>query len=198
VCETLGIESVYAVPMIAADVVIGWLGFVVGHETQWTSDALRLLDIAAEMLTGALERKRAALALAHHREFERLIAHLSTNFINIPSNALDAGMRGALRELANVTGDDWAVVYVMEGSKTAQPACEWRNEQFERRKVTLHSVELGPDDPLGRALREHGVLHLPSLDELSTFRSYRAVRCSVCCASPRVRRSAGRPRRSGF
>jgi signal transduction histidine kinase len=171
-CEALGIGSVYAVPMVVADAVIGWLGFVASVPRRWPAEVLRMLDVAAEMLAGAVERKRAARTLAKHREFERLIAHLATDFINIPSNGLDAGMRGALRELALVTGDDWAVVFVTdEGSTTAIPAYEWRNERFAARRVTHPPVALGPDDPLGRAFREAGVLHLPSLDALPAYAS---------------------------
>src|SRR6185369_2461762 len=111
------------------------------------------------MLTSAVERKHAAHELQRHREFERQVAQLSTNFINIPADALDAGIRRALRELAGVTRDDWAVLYVAEaGSTTAMPAYEWCDDSVRAARGTLRPLALHDGAPFARELRERGTV----------------------------------------
>ena len=61
----LGIHSLVCVPMVAAGRLIGILGFdSVRRAKVWTEDVISLLRVAADVFTGAIERRSAVSALA--------------------------------------------------------------------------------------------------------------------------------------
>ncbi len=75
------------------------------------------------------ERKKAALALEHHREFEQLITDISRQFINLLSEQIDEGINQALKTLGEFAQVDRSYIFQFfdEGRKTNNTH-EWCTE----------------------------------------------------------------------
>lgn len=78
-----------------------------------------LLNSLTEMLRAFFERKRVEAALEVRSRFEDLIATLSTNFINLPTDQIDAGINDALRAIGEFAGVDRSYVFLFsdDGSR---------------------------------------------------------------------------------
>lgn len=75
------------------------------------------------------ERKKAALALEHRREFEQLITDISRQFINLLSEQIDEGINQALKTLGEFAQVDRSYIFQFfdEGRKTNNTH-EWCTE----------------------------------------------------------------------
>jgi PAS domain S-box-containing protein len=99
------LRSVVAYPLIENGELIGALGFSsLGQAGHWSDATLAVVQVVATIFASVLERQRVDRELARRGEFERLIGHLAMDFVNQPEASLDAGLQGALRELAAFTG----------------------------------------------------------------------------------------------
>lgn len=58
------------------------------------------------------ERKRNEVALRHRADFEALVSHLSTSFLNLPSAQVDDGINVALEAIGTFTHVDRAYVFL--------------------------------------------------------------------------------------
>ncbi len=87
--QSQDIQSVVVVPMVSGKSLIGFLGFdSVRREKTWTEEDLAMLGILAEIMVGALERKRAEEAL---RESEALYHSLVES---LPLNVFRKDLEG--------------------------------------------------------------------------------------------------------
>jgi diguanylate cyclase (GGDEF)-like protein/PAS domain S-box-containing protein len=65
-------------------------------------------------------------SLRHRLEFEKLISSISTNFINLPPEEIDSGIREALGTVGSFINADRSYVYLFsDDRKTATMAYEW-------------------------------------------------------------------------
>jgi signal transduction histidine kinase len=106
--QSQGIRSFLEVPLISGNQLIGILGFNTSRfEKEWSEDDIRILRIAAETFTNALERKRADILLkktqAQLLQSEKMasigkltagIAHEINNPVGAVSSAVDSSARG--------------------------------------------------------------------------------------------------------
>jgi diguanylate cyclase (GGDEF)-like protein/PAS domain S-box-containing protein len=68
-CTELGIRSYSNIPLLVGKRLIGWLGFdAIAEARSWSRDELRLMSVAGEVFTGALERKRREERLCARKE----------------------------------------------------------------------------------------------------------------------------------
>ena len=93
-----------------------WLARKKTGETFWTEVNLKLTEISGEqrilsVVRDITERKKAAEALAYRSKFEKLISDISTRFINIAPNEVDANIEQALGEIGDLAGTDSGYLY---------------------------------------------------------------------------------------
>jgi PAS domain S-box-containing protein len=87
----------------------------------------------------AIERKKSEEALRYRLEFEKLIATISTHFINIPLDQIDRGLNRALQAIGEFAGVDRGYLFEFQGCFEALLNYEWCDEgiesQRERRRI---------------------------------------------------------------
>ncbi len=116
ICERLGIRAYVTVPLLLGGQFLGWMGFdTVATPRDWSPESLHLLGLSADVLGGAIERKRRHAMLLHEKELEQraeslgLLAAGLAHEINNPL-AYTAGNLEYLRERlpcpTNAAGDD--------------------------------------------------------------------------------------------
>ena len=88
------------------------------NEGPFTIEERNLLNSLAEMLRAFFERKRIEHALEVRSRFEDLIATLSTNFINLPTDQIDPGINEALRKIGEFAGVDRSYVFLFSEDGT--------------------------------------------------------------------------------
>jgi diguanylate cyclase (GGDEF)-like protein/PAS domain S-box-containing protein len=72
-------------------------------------------------------------SLRHRLEFEKLVSSISTNFINLPPEEIDNGIREALNAVVRFIGADSGSVYLFtEDRQTARMTYEWPPSGWER------------------------------------------------------------------
>jgi PAS domain S-box-containing protein len=77
-----GVESMICVPMVLEDRVVGFLGFDSVHaEDAWSPGTVTLLRVAADAITNALARRRAAEALWESEERYRSLVETTSDWI---------------------------------------------------------------------------------------------------------------------
>ena len=71
-------------------------------------------------------RKQVEQALEHRHAFERLLAQLSAEFINLPLNDIDAHLQQGLQTIATFAQADWGWIYLYTNHETvATKIYEW-------------------------------------------------------------------------
>ncbi len=87
----------------------------------------------------AIERKRSEEELRYRLEFEKLIATISTHFINIPLDQIDRGINRALQAIAEFAGVDRGYLFEFRDNADSFMNYEWCGEdiesQRERRRI---------------------------------------------------------------
>jgi len=87
----------------------------------------------------AIERKKSEEALHYRLEFEKLIATISTHFINIPLDQIDRGINRALQAIGEFAGVDRGYLFEFRDGNDSFMNYEWCGEdiesQRERRRI---------------------------------------------------------------
>jgi len=167
-CRRGGILSVLAVPLIVGDRVIGHLSFnSVVAPKRWTEDSLSALNVAAEMIAAALERKRTEGELRFRAELQRLVTQLATGFINLPVAEIDSGIRHALGALGRFAGVERVVVFQLgDDGRTTSLSQEWCAEGVQSYRDRLQDLPRESFAWLDPRLTGGDVVVLASRDEL--------------------------------
>jgi signal transduction histidine kinase/DNA-binding NarL/FixJ family response regulator len=105
--EEQGVMSTAIVPMVFGSRPVGALAFhSLHHEQDWSEQDVRLLRLLGELLANAIARKQQEQALAHRLELERLVATISTRFVNVRAGEIETAIERSLEEIAAFTRSD--------------------------------------------------------------------------------------------
>jgi len=167
----LGVTSMLDAPVRQGGHVAG----VVCHEhvgavREWTTEeesfASSLGDLVA-MAIDAKERRQAQEALRHRAEFEKLIASISTHFINLAPGEIDSGINDALAAVGHFVGADRThVILFAEDRMTGSLTHEWCAPGVESRRGAMRDLTATAFPWWMEHLRRFEAVHLRSLDDL--------------------------------
>ncbi|RKY87781.1 hypothetical protein DRQ09_03920, partial [candidate division KSB1 bacterium] len=87
------------------------------------------------------ERKNVENALHHRLKIEKLIASISTNFINLSPDEIDNGINSALKKIGEFSGVDRTYIFQFSPDKTKiSNTYEWCAEGIEPQKENLQNL----------------------------------------------------------
>jgi diguanylate cyclase (GGDEF)-like protein/PAS domain S-box-containing protein len=133
-----GVTSMLDAPIRRLGQMTGVLCFEhTGPQRTWTVEdenfASSLADLVA-MAVDATERRQAQEALRHRVEFEQLIASISSRFVNLADEELDAAIVDVLAEVGRFIGAESCHVLLMSDDRlSATMTHEWDAEGIPRR-----------------------------------------------------------------
>ncbi len=112
----LNTKSAVAVPLVASGHVIGSVGFATTRqERAWDDETIARLRLVADVVASALARKQAEAnlqqAVTDRLAFERLISDLSSEFVNLASDRVDAAIEDAQRRLVETLHVDRSALF---------------------------------------------------------------------------------------
>jgi two-component sensor histidine kinase len=140
--ERQHILSMINLPLICSGNVLGFVGFdSVHHAMSWTDEHIKLLKVVGEIIAGAIDRRRATIALQRQVEMENLIAQISTRFINVPVAQLEKEIHRAISVIGKFTGVDRSYIFRLENEGCSMSNTdEWCGEGIEPHIDRLQSL----------------------------------------------------------
>ncbi|MBU4011367.1 MAG: PAS domain S-box protein, partial [Proteobacteria bacterium] len=116
------------------------------------------------------ERKNAEETLARRSEFERLISHISSEFVGLSSDEIDAGIERALASVGAFTGADRAYVFVFHhGEELVKNTHEWCAKGVQPKIENFKQINVSESLPwFAEQIRKHAILdfHVPDVANL--------------------------------
>ncbi len=113
-----GIRSSAIVPLIVGGSVIGNFGCdMIKRQGQWSETALLRLRLAGEMFSAALTRQRDQLQIEALSRFERQVADISSGFVNIPAEQVDALIESALKQIGACLDTDLGTLLLFDSQR---------------------------------------------------------------------------------
>ena len=111
--------------------------------------------------------RNAERDLEHRIELERLLTHISTQFINLPPGELDGAMRSALGAMGEYVGADRAFVYMLSaGGGTMECTHAWRGRGVHSHKGSGSDIPVANIAWTVGRLSKLEVIHVPGVDSL--------------------------------
>ena len=126
----LGVTSMLDAPIRRLGHMTGVVCFEhIGAPRVWSVEDENFASSVADLVTIAIDaadRRSAQEALRHRAAFEKLVSSISTRFMNIADEGLDAAIKEALGQLATFIGADSGHVLLMsEDNLSARMTHEW-------------------------------------------------------------------------
>jgi PAS domain S-box-containing protein len=113
------------------------------------------------------ERKRAYESLQQRLQFENLISTLSTHFINLATEEIDAGVQHALKELGEFAGADRSYIFLFaDDGNSFSNTHEWCAPGITPQIDRVQDVPCDAFPYVVRRMRENQVLHVPRVADL--------------------------------
>lgn len=162
--EAVGIVGSIHVPMNAPDGPMGWLnvGFAETVEA-WPLETARLFRVAAQAFANIITREQVEAERRDRDAFERLIVKLSTDFINVAPEEVDAGVRSALSEIGAFSDVDRLAIFVVDDSNPvlATPYEHWESARGSKTFFPPEPLPIGENSFFAdRLFRERGPIDL--------------------------------------
>jgi PAS domain S-box-containing protein len=168
VAELVHFQTAVTYPMMNKGELVAVLGFIsLGVAKHWSEEMLAIVEVVVTMFANVLERRRAEHELARRVEFERLIGHLAMDLVNLPDAQLDAGLEGALRELAAFTGFHTVSIFQLDpGGRTISCTHEWASRPNADNWAALQKLSLADLAWTANKLLERNVIQVVHIDDL--------------------------------
>ena len=113
------------------------------------------------------ERTRVETALRYRMEIENLVANLSTRFINLRPEDLDAEINRSLESIGTFGGVDRSYVFVFEDDgKTVNNTHEWCRRGIDSQQSKLQSLHIQAFPWLAERLASGSFIQIPSVGNL--------------------------------
>ena len=177
--QQLGVKTVFGVGLLRDGQVVGELGLdTLHHQKEWTDDEIRLVQLVAEAVGGALLRKQSNAALQHRLAFERLLADISGRFMSVSPEQTDDAINETLRQLGEFMGVDYARIFLLHpDDRGASNRHEWTAEGMPSRRHVWQDYRFQDADLVWYAyLRQHRHIYFTTLDDMpASLNVYRAV-----------------------
>jgi two-component sensor histidine kinase len=163
-----GIRSMVNVPLVCEGRVMGFAGFdALRRPKVWTTKHRNLLKVVGEIIAGAIERERKTAALSHQVQLEKLVADISTHFINIPVSRLDDEIGDCIRRIGEFTGVDRSYVFRLSSNATCMNNThEWCAADVEPHIDRLQELPVAEFGYSMQWLKQGDVFHVPDVAEL--------------------------------
>jgi len=122
-----GTQSDLSLPLGAGHSLLGVLSFdSVRSQRTWPDELLPRLQLLGEVFAGALERRRAELALNERLRFEALLSELSAVFSGLPALEIDDEITHGLRRIVDFLEVEWgSLVMFSEDGLSARTTHSW-------------------------------------------------------------------------
>ncbi|MBX3730707.1 MAG: PAS domain S-box protein, partial [Candidatus Sumerlaeia bacterium] len=112
-------------------------------------------------------RKTAEKSLLHRVAMEKLIASVSSLFLNLPSERLDVALQGALGTIGEFTGVERSYIFfVRDGQISADAYYEWMAPEWEGRTPLETMAGLTDFEWFRRRIFKGEVIHVPRVEQL--------------------------------
>ncbi len=163
-----GIRSMVNVPLVCKSRVMGFVGFdALLRPKVWTTKHRNLLKVVGEIIAGTIERERKTAALSHQAQMEKLVADISTHFINIPISQLDNEIGESIKRIGKFTGVDRSYVFRISNDNTCMNNThEWCAEGIEPQIERLQGLPVAEFGYSMQWLKQGEVFHVPDVSEL--------------------------------
>ena len=163
-----GIRSLVNVPLVCDGRVMGFVGFDALRRTKvWTIKHRNLLKVVGEIIAGAIERETKTATLAHQLQLEKLVADISTHFINIPISELEDEIGKSIKRIGEFIGVDRSYVFrLSDDNATLNNTHEWCAEGVETYIEKLQGLPVAEFAYSMQRLEKGEVFHVPDVAQL--------------------------------
>ncbi|MFH2047231.1 MAG: PAS domain S-box protein [Pseudomonadota bacterium] len=122
----------------------------------------------AGIIEDITKRKKTEITLARRVELERLISTISSEFVGLSADEIDAGITRALGSVGIFSGADRAYVFLFQKSgKLVDNTHEWCADSIQPQINDLKSIPLADDLPwFTEQIQKHEVFHVPNVKDL--------------------------------
>jgi signal transduction histidine kinase len=161
-----GTQSDLSLPLGAGDTLLGVLSFdAVRAERMWPDELLPRLKLLSEVFAGALERRRAELALNERLRFESLLSELSAEFSGLPTLEIDHEINRGLRRIVDfLEVERGSLVMFSDDRRSAQTTHSWAADGVPSAPATIALDQI----PWTAARLKRGVaVHFSRLEDLT-------------------------------
>jgi len=162
------VESYVGIPLV------GHSGEILGHVVAMhdkpmieKSRDFSTFELFAARVTAELERRKADKALEYRIDMEKLLADISTRFINISAEELDNAIENALCSIGKFANVDRSYVFLLSDDRNFfSNSHEWCAGGIERRKQNLQNVSAEDIRWLIDKLSRNEIFYIRHLSEL--------------------------------
>jgi PAS domain S-box-containing protein len=151
----------------------GWYENLNGKKRYITFDAAPILDkqgkiiAAIETLQDITHRKKAIEDIQYRVAIEKLVAKISTDFINLAAENLDAGINRVLKDIGEFARVDRSYVFLFsEDGIVINNTHEWCRQGIDAQIKYLQGVDLNDMPWFSEKIKKLQVIHIPRVSDL--------------------------------
>jgi signal transduction histidine kinase len=117
--QSLGLQSLLAIPFTVAGGVVYMLSLATFHAPySWSEALLGRLRLLGELFVQVLLRQRSHEQLEQHRQFETLLAEISAVCAKVPANDVDQAINDGLRRVVEYLGIERSTLLEFSADQT--------------------------------------------------------------------------------